>query len=134
MRAYQIMTRKVTTASADTSILDAANLMLQQRISGLPVVDKTGRLIGMVSEGDFVRRGEIGTERPRIRWLEYLMGFSGKVAQDFVREQGRKVGEIMTQGDLCTATEDMPLAEIVRLLERRKVKRLPVMRGWLLEL
>ena len=66
MRAHQIMTRKVTTVSSDTSILDAANLMLQQRISGLPVVDKTGRLVGMVSEGDFVRRGEIGTERPRI--------------------------------------------------------------------
>jgi CBS domain-containing protein len=129
MRARQIMTRKVTTVSADTSILDAANLMLQQRISGLPVVDKTGRLIGMVSEGDFLRRGEIGTERPRIRWLEYLMGVSGKAAQDFVREHGRKVGEIMTQGDLCTTTEDMPLAEIVRLLERRNVKRLPVMRG-----
>jgi CBS domain-containing protein len=129
MRAHQIMTRKVTTVTADTSILDAANLMLQQRISGLPVVDEMARLIGVVSEGDFVRRSEIGTQRPRIRWLEFLMGVAGKVAQDFVREHGRKVSEIMTQDDLCTATEDMPLAELVRLMERRNVKRLPVVRG-----
>ncbi|QOZ06698.1 CBS domain-containing protein [Bradyrhizobium sp. CCBAU 51765] len=129
MRAHQIMSRKVTTVTADTPILDAANLMLQQHISGLPVVDETGRLIGVVSEGDFVRRSEIGTQSPRIRWLEFLMGATGKVAQDFVREHGRKVGAIMTQDDLCTATEDMPLAELVRLMERRNVKRLPVVRG-----
>jgi CBS domain-containing protein len=129
MRAHQIMTRKVITVTADTPILDAANLMLQHHISGLPVVDETGRLIGMVSEGDFVRRSEIGTQRPRIRWLEFLMGAVGKVAQDYVREHGRKVGDIMTQDDLCIATEDMPLSELVRLMERRNVKRMPVVRG-----
>ena len=128
MRAHHIMTRKVTTVKADTPILDAANLMLQQHISGLPVVDETGKLIGMVSEGDFIRRSEIGTQRLRIRWLDFLMG-AGKVALNFVHEHGRKVGEIMTQDDLCTATEDMPLEELVRLMERHNVKRLPVMRG-----
>ena len=128
MRAHHIMTRKVTTVKADTPILDAANLMLQQHISGLPVVDETGKLIGMVSEGDFIRRSEIGTQRLRIRWLDFLMGV-GKVALNFVHEHGRKVGEIMTQDDLCTATEDMPLEELVRLMERHNVKRLPVMRG-----
>ena len=129
MRAHQIMTRKVITVKADTPVLDAANLMLQHHISCLPVVDETGRLIGMVSEGDFVRRSEIGTQRPRIRWLEFLMGAAGKVAQDYVRENGRKVDEIMTQDDLCTATEDMSLAELVRSMERRNVKRVPVLRG-----
>ncbi len=128
MRAHHIMTRKVTTVKADTPILDAANLMLQQHISGLPVVDEIGKLIGMVSEGDFIRRSEIGTQRLRIRWLDFLMGV-GKVALNFVHEHGRKVGEIMTQDDLCTATEDMPLEELVRLMERHNVKRLPVMRG-----
>ncbi len=128
MRAHHIMTRKVTTVKADTPILDAANLMLQKHISGLPVVDETGKLIGMVSEGDFIRRSEIGTQRLRIRWLDFLMG-AGKVALNFVHEHGRKVGEIMTQDDLCTATEDMPLEELVRLMERHNVKRLPVMRG-----
>jgi CBS domain-containing protein len=129
MRAHQIMTRKVITVKADTPVLDAANLMLQHHISGLPVVDETGRLIGMVSEGDFIRRSEIGTQRPRIRWLEFLMGVVGKAAQDYVREHGRKVSDVMTQDDLCIATEDMPLSELVGLMERRNVKRMPVVRG-----
>ncbi len=129
MRAHQIMTSRVITVKADTPVLDAANLMLQHRVSGLPVVDEAGRLIGMVSEGDFVRRSEIGTQRPRIRWLKFLLGTAGRVAQDYVRENGRKVGEIMTQDDLCTATEDMSLAELVRSMERRNVKRVPVLRG-----
>jgi CBS domain-containing protein len=128
MRVHQIMTRKVITAKADTTILDAANLMLQQQISGLPVVDETGRLIGIVSEGDFIRRSEIGTQTPRIRWLDFIMG-AGKSALEFVREHGRKVGEIMTQDGLYTAREDMPLEELVRLMGRQNVKRVPVVRG-----
>jgi CBS domain-containing protein len=128
MRAHQIMTRKLITVKADTPILEAANLMLQRHISGLPVVDDTGRLIGIVSEGDFMRRSEIGTQGPRIRWLDFLMG-AGKSALDFVREHGRKVGEIMTRDGLFTATEDMPLQELVRLMERQNVKRLPVVSG-----
>lgn len=128
MRAHQIMSRKVITVKADTAIRDAANVMLQRHISGLPVVDDTGKLLGIVSEGDFMRRSEIGTQGPRIRWLDFLMG-AGKSALDFVREHGRKVGEIMTKEDLCTATEDMRLDEIVRLMERHNVKRVPVVRG-----
>jgi CBS domain-containing protein len=128
MRAHQIMTRKVITVKAETPILEAANLMLQHHISGLPVVDNTGRLIGIVSEGDFMRRSEIGTQGPRIRWLDFLMG-AGKSAVDFVREHGRKVGDIMTRDALFTATEDMPLEELVGLMERQDVKRLPVVRG-----
>ena len=127
MRAHQIMTRKLATVKADTPILEAANLMLQHHISGLPVVDDTGRLIGIVSEGDFMRRVEIGTQGPRIRWLDFLMG-AGKSAVDFVREHGRKVGEIMTRDGLFTVTEDTPLEDLVRLMERQHVKRLPVVR------
>jgi CBS domain-containing protein len=128
MRAHQIMTRKVTTVRTDTPVREAANLMLQQRISGLPVVDEIGRLVGMISEGDFIRRSEIGTQRPHIGWLDFLMG-PGKAALDFVRENGRKVGEIMTRDELFTVTEDMPLDEVVRLMQRQNVKRLPVVRG-----
>ena len=127
MRAHQIMTRKVTTVKADTPILEAANLMLHQHISGLPVVDETGRLIGIVSEGDFIRRSEIGTQRRRGRWLKILVG-PAKSASEFVHEQGRKVGEIMTS-DLYTATEGMLLEDVVKLMERQNVKRLPVVRG-----
>ena len=122
VRAHQIMTRKVTTVTPATPILEAANIMLRHHISGLPVVDDIGSLVGLVSEGDFMRRSEIGTQGPRIRWLDFLLG-AGKSAADFVRAYGRKVGEIMTQGSLFTATEDMPLEDLVRLMQRENVKR-----------
>jgi CBS domain-containing protein len=127
MRVDQIMTRRVTTVKADTPILEAANLMLHRHISGLPVVGDTGKLVGIVSEGDFIRRSEIGTQKKRGRWLKILVG-PALTASEFVHEQGRKVGEIMTQ-DLCTATEDMLLEDVVQLMERENVKRLPIMRG-----
>src|ERR1700732_5465189 len=95
MRAHQIMTRQVITITIDAPILDAANSMLRNHISGLPVVDEAGRSVGIVSQGDFIRRAEIGTQRKRGRWLRFLLG-PGKVASDFVHERGRKVGEIMT--------------------------------------
>lgn len=127
MRAHQIMTRHVITVATGAPIVEAANSMLQNHISGLPVVDDAGKLVGIVSQGDFIRRAEIGTQRKRGRWLKLLLG-PGKVASDFVHERGRKVGEIMTL-DPCTVTEDATLEDVVRLMEQNNVKRLPVMRG-----
>jgi CBS domain-containing protein len=127
MRAHQIMTRHVITVATNAPIVEAANSMLQNHISGLPVVDDAGKLVGIVSQGDFIRRAEIGTQRKRGRWLKLLLG-PGKVASDFVHERGRKVGEIMTL-DPCTVTEDATLEDVVRLMEQNNVKRLPVMRG-----
>ncbi|HEY4986520.1 MAG TPA: CBS domain-containing protein [Bradyrhizobium sp.] len=127
MRAHQIMTRPVVTVTPETTIVDAANLMLQRHVSGLPVVDAAGKLVGVVSEGDFIRRSEIGTGRKRGRWLRFILG-PGKSASDFVHEHGHKVGEVMTKTPL-TITEDTALAEIVALMEKNNVKRLPVMRG-----
>jgi CBS domain-containing protein len=127
MRAHQIMTRQVITVAIGAPIVEAANTMLQNHISGLPVVDKAGKLVGIVSQGDFIRRAEIGTQRKRGRWLKLLLG-PGKVASDFVHERGRKVGEIMTL-DPCTVTEDATLEDVVQLMEQKNVKRLPVLRG-----
>jgi CBS domain-containing protein len=127
MRAHQIMTRQVVTIATDAPIVDAANIMLDKHVSGLPVVDATGKLVGIVSQGDFIRRAEIGTQRKRGRWLKFLVG-PGRAASDFVRERGRKVGEIMTP-DPCTVQEDTTLEGIVELMERNNVKRLPVVRG-----
>ena len=127
MRAHQIMTRSVVTVSPETTIVDAANLMLQRHVSGLPVVDTSGKLVGIVSEGDFIRRSEIGTGRKRGRWLRFILG-PGKSASDFVQEHGRKVFEVMTRSPL-TIAEDTSLAEIVDLMEKNNVKRLPVVRG-----
>src|ERR1700676_1700663 len=83
MRAHQIMTRPVITVTPETTIVEAANTMLQRHVSGLPVTDAAGKLVGIVSEGDFIRRGEIGTQRKRGRFLRFVLG-SGKEAIDFV--------------------------------------------------
>ena len=74
MRAHQIMTCQVITVGPETPVLEAANKMLQHHISGLPVVNVAGKLIGIISEGDFIRRAEIGTQRKRGRWLRLLVG------------------------------------------------------------
>jgi CBS domain-containing protein len=127
MRAHQIMTRPVITVTPETTMVEAANTMLQKHVSGLPVVDAAGKLVGIISAGDFLRRSEIGTQRRRGRWLKLILG-PGKAATDFVHEHGRKIAEIMTKSPL-TITEDTPLEEIVELMEKNNVKRLPVMRG-----
>ena len=127
MRAHQIMTRPVFTVLPDATILEAANLMLQRHISGLPVVDAAGKLVGIVSEGDFIRRSEIDTQRKRGRFLKFILG-PGQAATDFVHEHGCKIAEVMTH-DPVTITEDTPLETIVALMEKNKLKRLPVTRG-----
>jgi CBS domain-containing protein len=127
MRAHQIMTRPVITVTPETTIVEAANTMLQRHVSGLPVTDAAGKLVGIVSEGDFIRRSEIGTQRQRSRFLKFILG-PGKAASDFVHEHGLKVAEIMTPQPL-TITEDTALEEIVELMEKNNVKRLPVTRG-----
>jgi len=127
MRAHQIMTRSVITIAPDAAVLEAAKTMLQHHVSGLPVVDAAGQLVGIVSEGDFIRRSEIGTQRKRGRWLKFLLG-AGLTATDYVHEHGRKVSEVMTT-DPITVVEDATLEQIVTSMETNGVKRLPVMRG-----
>ncbi len=127
MRAHQIMTKPVITIEPDATIVEAANVMLRQHISGLPVVDAAGTLVGIVSQGDFLRRSEIGTGRRRGRWLKFILG-SGRSAIEFVHEHGRKISEIMSPAPV-TVMEDTPLADIADLMEKRNVKRLPVVRG-----
>ena len=96
MRAHQIMTKYVTTVTPHTTIEDAANIMLRCHLSGVPVVNDEGSLVGIVSESDFLRRTEIGTERKRPAFLQFFAS-AGKLAADFVHERGRKVEDIMTR-------------------------------------
>ena len=127
MRAHQIMTKYVTTVTPHTTIEDAANVMLRCHLSGVPVVNDEGSLVGIVSESDFLRRTEIGTERKRPAFLQFFTS-AGKLAADFVHERGRKVEDIMTR-DPVTVTEQTPLSELVELMEKRGIKRLPVLSG-----
>ena len=127
MKAKDIMTREVVSIDPDATVLQAARLMLQHHISGLPVVDKQGALLGVLSEGDFLRRQETRTERRRSRWLEFLMG-PGRVAGDYVHSHGSKVSEVMTP-EVKTVDENASLEDIVALMEKFRIKRVPVMRG-----
>ena len=124
MKARDVMTKDVVSIESGAPVLRAAQLMLQNRISGLPVIDAKGQLVGIVTEGDFLRRGEIGTQRRRPRWLEFLVG-PDRLATEYVRACGRKVDEIMTT-DLYVVTPDTPLAEVVQVMEKRRIKRVPV--------
>jgi CBS domain-containing protein len=121
------MTRQVIAVPAGVSVLEAVRLMLQNRISGLPVVDDAGRLSGLVTEGDFLRRVETGTERRRPRWLQFLLG-PGRLAEDYVQAHARKVDDVMTR-DPVTVSSDTPLERVVQLMEKHRVKRLPVVDG-----
>jgi CBS domain-containing protein len=127
MKARDVMTPRVISIETDAPIMQAVRLMLQNRISGLPVVGRKGELVGMVTEGDFLRRGEIGTQRHHNRWLEFLIG-PGRLADEYVHARGRKVEEVMTREPI-TVSEDTPLDEVVRLMERHRIKRLPVLRA-----
>jgi CBS domain-containing protein len=127
MKASDVMTRDVVSIGRDASVLEAVRLMLQHRISGLPVVDAAGNLQGIVTEGDFLRRVETGTERKRSRFVEFLLG-PGRLATDYAHASGRKVDEVMSL-DVRTATEDASLEQIVHVMERYRVKRVPVVQG-----
>ena len=126
MKAQDIMTLGVVSVQSNASVMRAVQPMLQNEISGLPVVDDKGSLVGIVTEGDFLRRGELGTQRKRPRWLEFLVG-PGRLAEEYVHACGRKVDQIMTP-DPYTVSVDTPVDEIVRLMEKHRIKRLPVVK------
>jgi CBS domain-containing protein len=127
MKAHDVMTWGAITVGPDESVTCAVQLMLQNKISGLPVVDDKGEFVGIVTEGDFLRRGELGTQRQRPRWLEFLLG-PGRLAAEYVQASGQKVAQVMTR-EAKTITPETPIEEVVRLMERHRVKRLPVVQG-----
>jgi len=127
MKVRDIMSTRVVSIAPDANVLEAVRLMLQNHISGLPVIDRSGALVGVVTEGDFLRRSETGSERKRPRWLEFLMG-PRRLADEYVHAHARKVEDVMTREPI-TITEDAALDEVVRIMERRRIKRLPVVRG-----
>jgi CBS domain-containing protein len=125
MKVADVMSKPAITVTPDATILDAARLMLQHHISGLPVVDAGGAVVGIVSEGDLLHRSETGTERLRSRWLELLVS-PGRLARDYVHTHARKVSEVMT-AEVASVSPSDDLARVVELMEARRVKRLPVL-------
>jgi CBS domain-containing protein len=127
MQARDIMTSPVISIGPGASIAEAIGLMLTSRLSGLPVVDANRQLVGMLSEGDLLRRAELGTERHRPRWIEAFL-MPGRSANDYVHTHGRLVEEVMTPEPI-TVDAGMPLEEVVSLMERKRIKRVPVLSG-----
>jgi CBS domain-containing protein len=126
MQARDVMTTNVVTVRPDTRVEEIARLLLDRRISGVPVVDADGRLVGIVTEGDLMRRPEIGTERHRGWWLR-LFGDERERAAEYARAHGSRADEVMTR-NVVTVTEETPVGEIARLLEKHRIKRVPVVR------
>ena len=126
MKVSDIMTRRVVSVAPGATVLEAADLMLKHHVSGLPVVDNHGTLLGIVTEGDFLRRPETGTERRRGRWLDALFG-PAEGARYYVRSHGTKIGEVMTH-HVVTVAEDDSLEQVVHRMELHRIKRLPVVR------
>ena len=126
MRVSEVMTRQVTQFH-QRRVSASQALMLKARISGLPVIDDRGTLVGVISEGDFLHRAEIGTERKYSPWYDALFG-AGETASAYTRAHGLRVTEVMTH-KVITTTGNSPLHKAVELMEHHHIKRLPVMRG-----
>ena len=127
MLIQDIMTRAPITVKSSSSIADAARLLLDNYISGLPVVDDNGAIVGIVSEGDFLRRGELDTERRRSAFLEFFVS-PGRLADEYVHAYGRLIGEVMTS-PVKTISPQALVSEAVETMERDGINRLPVVDG-----
>ena len=127
MKAAEVMESHVISVRPETTVCDVARELVARKISAVPVVEDDGKLVGIVSEGDLIRRVEAGTERHRSWWLE-LLTTNAQLATEYVKSHARYAGEIMTR-DVVTVQEDTPLTEIAHLFEHYNIKRVPVLRN-----
>jgi CBS domain-containing protein len=124
MRVKDAMTKNVVSVSPQATVAEALDTMTRSRLSGLPVIDDAGRLVGVVSEADFLRRSELGTEKPGSPWLANIF-LPGRAAEIYAHTHARHVADIMSP-DVATIEETAGLDEAVAIMEKRRVKRLPV--------
>jgi CBS-domain-containing membrane protein len=127
MNAGDVMVPNVITVGANATVGEAADILLSNHISGAPVVGASGELVGIVSEGDLIRRPETGTTKRPSWWLA-LLASERSTAIDYIKSHSRKVADVMTR-DVITAKPDTALGEIAAILERNRVKRLPIVDG-----
>ena len=124
MKAKDVMTHCLVSIAPEASISDAISRMISHQVSGMPVVAADGTLVGIVTEGDFLRRAEMHTEAPRRRWLELLLG-PGSDAAEYARSHGHSVRDVMSP-NVVTVGKETPLLEVVRLMEEHAIRRIPV--------
>ncbi len=126
MRAAEIMTMEVVTVSPDTDIRDVAKKLFKHGVSAVPVVDAEQNVLGIISEGDLMRRRETGTERHPSWWLNILSDPKNS-AEAYVKTHGQHAKDVMSR-QVVTISEQTPASEIAELLERHRIKRVPVVR------
>jgi CBS domain-containing protein len=124
MQARDVMISPVITVRKSATVREVARILLEKRISAVPVLDNTGKLVGMITESDLMRRAEAGTERPYSWWVHFLAG-DATIAADYVKSHAARVEDVMTP-DVVTATAETPLHEIASLLEEHRIKRVPI--------
>jgi CBS domain-containing protein len=127
MRASDVMTTQITTIRPETTVAEAARLLIEKDVSALPVVDETGCLIGILSEADLLHRAEIGTETRRPRWLEAITP-AATLARDYEHAHSRSARDLMST-EIVTAGPEASLSEIANLLEKHRIKRVPITDG-----
>jgi CBS domain-containing protein len=120
------MSAPVITVGPETPVVEVARRLLEHRVSGVPVVEG-GRLVGIVSEGDLIRRTETGTERRRSWWLT-LITSPATLAEEYARSHGHRAADVMTTA-VVTVTPETPLGTVAGLLEERRIKRVPVVQA-----
>lgn len=126
MKIANMMTRNVASISRDAPVHEAAELMLEKNVSAVPVIDDERRVVGIVSEADLMRRAEIGTERRWSAWQRFAAD-PERAAAEYLKTYGRCAKDVMTS-PVVTISDEASLPDLVRVLERHKVKRVPVVR------
>ncbi|MEZ5851970.1 MAG: CBS domain-containing protein [Hyphomicrobiaceae bacterium] len=126
MKAHEVMTRGVVTVTPSTAVREVAALLAEKRISGIPVVADDGHVVGIISESDLLHRAEIGTEKPRKSWLRAFAD-PDRLAREFAKTHGMLVDDIMSR-HIVSVAEDTELQDVVNLLEKHNLKRLPVIK------
>ena len=127
MQAKDVMTTRVVTVDPETAVEDVARLLIERHVSGVPVVDAKGAIVGIVSEGDLMRRAESGTERRTRSWWLSLFDDTTEAAAAYAKARGRHARDVMTT-EIVSVAPETPLGEIAELLERRHIKRVPVLK------
>jgi CBS domain-containing protein len=125
MKVRDIMSTKVVTVSPNTTVRDIAGLMVEKHVSGLPVLSDSGTLVGVVSEGDLLRRPELGTQKHRRRWISFFSGVDEQ-AREFTKTHALRAGDVMTE-QVIHVSEQTSLGDVVGLMEKHRIKRLPVL-------
>lgn len=124
MNAGDVMTTAVVTVGPQAPVTEIVTLLLRHGISAVPVVDEAGAVLGLVSEGDLLRRAELGTQKQRSAWRAFFTG-TAKLAEDYVRSHAKVADDVMTRDVVCVGP-GTPLDTIADLMEQHRIKRVPV--------